>query len=306
MEMVLNAVIPVFGMIWLGYFLRRIGMPGADFWPMAEKLTYYLFLPSLFFISILKADFSQFEALGSLLFAVALATGMTSVLAFVVQYGWLRLDGKRFAALFQGSIRFNNYIGIPIIIALFGQPGLVIYAMIIGLTIPLSNILTVAVMTHYASEHRFSLRRMLISLATNPLIIGSVGGILANFLQLPLSYAGEILRINAGAASALGLLTVGAGIDFASITSTPRNLLAACLLKLVANPLCMLLACYWLGVVGMARDVAVVYAALPVAASSYILARQFGAHAPLALSIIIMSTLAAMGSLTVLLLLLAR
>lgn len=301
MESVLQAAIPVFGLIWIGYFFKRINMPGEAFWPLAERITYYVFLPSLFFLSILKADFGAIENVQGILGAATLGLFLTSALVFILQYGWLKLDGKRFASMYQGAIRFNNYIGIPIIISLFGTDGLVIYAIIIALAIPVTNVLTVAVMTHYASETDFSIARVTKSIITNPLIIGSVSGLVVNLLNIPLFYGEDMIKFFANAATALGLLTVGAGIDIAAITSSKRNITVACFLKLVANPLLIMFSCWVFEVEGLARDVAIIYAALPVAASSYILARQFGAYAPLMASIIISTTLVAMGSLTILL-----
>ncbi len=304
MSEILDAAIPVFGLIWLGYFFYRIDMPGREFWPLAEKMTYHVFLPALFFVAIQRADFDALENIGGLILAVVLCSLGTSLAAFIVHYVWLKLDGKRFASFYQGSIRFNNYIGIPLIVSLFGEEGLLIYAVIIGVSIPLSNILVVLVMTHYASEEAVSARRMARAVYRNPLIIWSLLGVTANVLHVPLFYAGDMLQFFAAAATALGLLTVGAGIDFEAITSSKRNLAVVSVLKLVINPLLMLGVCLLCGVGGVVMQVAIIYAALPVAASSYIMSRQFGAHAPLMASIIILTTLLAMGSLPALLLIL--
>lgn len=297
MESVFQAAIPVFGLIWIGYFFKRIHMPGDAFWPLAERITYYVFLPSLFFISILKADFNAIDNVGGILGATTVGLLLTSSVAFILQYGWLKLDGKRFASFYQGTIRFNNYIGIPIILSLFGSEGMVIYAIIIALSIPVTNALTVAVMTHYAAESEFNVMKVVKSIITNPLIVGSVGGVVVNLLNVQLFYGEQMIVFFASAASALGLLTVGAGIDIDAITSSKRNITVACVMKLAVNPFLIFVSCILFGVEGMARDVAIIYAALPVAASSYILARQFNAHAPLMASIIISTTLVAMGSL---------
>jgi predicted permease len=302
MDNVLQAVVPVFGIIWLGYIFKKIQMPGDDFWPLAGRITYYVFLPSLFFMSVLKADFTTLDSrILGVLAASCFALIATSFIVFLAQYVWLKLDGKRFASFYQGSIRFNNYIGIPIIISLFGTDGLVIYAIIISLTIPVTNILTVAVMSHYASESSFCIKRVTISIITNPLIIGSLGGLMVNILGIPLYYGNEMLQFFANTAAAVGLLTVGAGIDVGAITSSKRNISVACVIKLIINPLMILLGCLIFSVDGMMRDVAVVYASLPVAASSYILAKQFHAHAPLMSSIIISTTLISMLTLTLIL-----
>lgn len=304
MQEVFAAVIPVFGLIWLGYFFKRIQMPGDGFWPFAERITYYVFLPSLFFQSIMKADFEHSNGVFSLLMVVVGAMATVSALTFLLQNTWLKLDGRRFASFYQGSIRFNNYVGIPIVISLYGNHGMLIYAIIIGAAIPLTNILVVAVMTHYASDKPFRIWRLICSVFTNPLIVASLLGVVFNIVHIPLFYAERVIHAFASAATALGLLTVGAGIDFESITSSKRNLSVAMLIKLVINPLVVLEFCLLLGVSGEARDVVVIYAALPVAASSYIMARQFGAHSGLMSSIIVTTVLGSMLTLSVLLVML--
>jgi len=301
MEVVLQAVLPIFGVIWLGYFFKRYNMPGDDFWPLAERITYFVFLPTLFFMNIVKADFASLDNLFGLIMAVVSTTFIVSILSFVAQYGWLKLNGKNFASFYQGAIRFNNYIAIPIIISLFAQKGLVIYAVIIAVSIPLTNVLVIAVMSHYASDREFSIKNVLVQIAKNPLIIGPFLGLVVNLCHIPLYYAEDMLTFFAQAASALGLLTVGAAIDFESIRTSKRNLLAIGGIKLVVSPIVMYFACIFFAVDGLARDVAIVYAALPVAASSYILAKQFGANAVFMSSITVITTLMCMASLPILL-----
>ncbi len=303
MHAVFAAVIPVFAVIWLGYFFKRIRLPGPDFWPLAEKITYYVFLPSLFFRTIMHADFAAQDHLLDLLLVIAGAMLFTSACAFLTQK-IIRLDGKKFAAFFQATIRFNNYIGIPIILSLYGEAGLVTYVAIIALAIPLTNILSVAVMEHFAQHSAFHPARVFKSLAKNPLIIGSVAGLFVNLTGLPLFYAEDMLDILSKASIALGLLSVGAAIDLEHITSSRRDLALVSFLKLAINPLAVFAACLLLNIEGMTRDIAIIYAALPVATSSYILARQHGAHGPLAASAVVITTLICMLSLSALLLLL--
>ncbi len=48
----LDALIPVFSLILIGVFLKRVRFPGAGFWRGAERITYYLLLPSLLFLKL--------------------------------------------------------------------------------------------------------------------------------------------------------------------------------------------------------------------------------------------------------------
>lgn len=301
MDAVLFSIIPVFGIIWLGYLFKIKNFPHVSFWPMVEKFTYYWFLPCLFFQSVQQADFAQFENLLPLFLAVTGAMLATSATAFLAQKLIFKMPSGSFASYFQGSVRFNNYIGIPIILAFFGDEGLVIYAIIIGLAIPLSTALTVTIMNHYAAQARLSIKRQIYAIVKNPLIIGSLAGVIVNITQTPLFYLGTMIGLFAAAAPALGLLTVGAAIDFRKLRGQIDNITATVAMRILVSPAYMFLFCLWLGVEGKMRDVALVYAALPIAITTYILSKEHGADGELMAGATILSTILSMFTLKLLL-----
>ncbi|MGR3626510.1 MAG: hypothetical protein ACU0A0_09500 [Limimaricola sp.] len=45
--MLLISIWPIFALICLGHALARSGFPGAGFWPMADRLNYFLLFPAL-------------------------------------------------------------------------------------------------------------------------------------------------------------------------------------------------------------------------------------------------------------------
>ena len=69
--------------------------------------------------------------------------------------------------------------------------------------------------------------------------------------------------------------------------------MATCALKLLAMPGTTAATCWMLGVEGLTAAVAVLFAACPISASSYVLARLLGGDAPLLASLITITTLGA-------------
>ena len=57
MEHIFSALIPVFGLILIGYFFKKIRFPSHEFWPMADKLTYFVLMPSLLIYKLSDAKF---------------------------------------------------------------------------------------------------------------------------------------------------------------------------------------------------------------------------------------------------------
>lgn len=290
---VIGAVLPAFLVILLGFFLRSQRFPVYGFWRQAESITYVVFLPTLLFRSLATTtiELAQFLELGSV---ILLGYALQTAVCFALQFT-LKLPKKTFAALYQGAIRFNNYIGIALIMALYGPTGIAIYAVIIAMAIPLSNLLNIAVMTHYASESDFSLWLVLRRIMRNPLIIGTMAGGVANlfsqYFPAPLAYSMPFINIIANAALPIGLMCVGAAISRQEVNNTRLPLLMVTTLKLGVFPIAMLAATYALGMTGLEQQVAVLFAALPCAASGTTIARQFGASVTLSANTTALTTL---------------
>lgn len=292
----MNVLFPVFLLILLGYVFRRCGVVELSFWAQAERATYYVFFPALLVANLSTASFGEQPALTM---AGALITGVVSVtgIALFLQ-SRLRMPGPAFSSIFQGSIRLNTYVGIAAASAMAGSPGITLSAVALIALIPLVNFLCVPVVSHYGSARITSLKAILGTLAKNPLILGSLGGFALNFMhvQLPDSIY-EVLRLLGRAALPLGLLTVGAGLNFRHIAPQKYRILLASFLKLILLPAVTMLACRLYHVPAPADVIAVLFASLPTAVSSFILARQLGGDEDLMASIITSQTIIAFATL---------
>ncbi|MBT7943117.1 MAG: AEC family transporter, partial [Alphaproteobacteria bacterium] len=119
-------------------------------------------------------------------------------------------------------------------------------------------------------------------------------GAALNFTGLGLPpVVGPILDILGSAALPLGLMAVGAGLNFDAVHARRSTITQAVVLKLLIMPGLTYAACVALGVSGITLTVAVMFAALPVAAGSYVMTRQMGGDGPLMAGIITATTIAA-------------
>ncbi len=64
------ALIPVFGLIVLGYLLKRINFPGDTFWGQAEKFTYFLLFPAMLIYKLTYAERGGVELFSVVLIVV--------------------------------------------------------------------------------------------------------------------------------------------------------------------------------------------------------------------------------------------
>ena len=292
------ATLPVFALIFLGAGLRRLGAFGEDFWRSAERLVYYVLFPPLLFTTLAGADFAALAA-GEL--ALAMVAGAAALMvALSVSRPVLGIEGPAFTSLAQGALRQNTYIGFAAALALFGPEGLAAAAIWVAAVTPIVNVYCIAVLTRHGSAAGAGPGTAAVAraVAKNPIILASAAGAAANLAGLALpSVVDEVLAILARGALPLGLLAVGAGLDFAAVRRGGRALPLAVALKLAVLPLFVFAALQALGVSGLGATVAILIAGLPTAPSSYILARQLGGDARLLAGIIAVQTALSMVTL---------
>jgi malonate transporter and related proteins len=295
MQGVVGSLIPVFALIMLGWFLRRASFPHADFWPPLERLTYFVLFPGLLFNALAGADLSATPVLAVGIVLAAMMTMMAAML-IAAQLSF-RMDGPAFTSLFQGAVRWNSFVALAAISALFGRDGLTLAAVAIAVMVPLANIFSVLALVWYGKGGPASWASIAEQIARNPLIQACAAGILVQLLHIPVP--GPVLtaaKMLGDASLVLGLFAVGASLNLAVARVEALNLTTATLLKLVATPLLAASLCWAMGLEGLARGCVLICSAVPGAASSYILAKQLGGDAELMSGITTVQTLAAMAT----------
>lgn len=294
-DQVPGALLPIVLLITLGAVLRPAPLLDPGFWPQAERLSYFVLLPVLFFHGLATADL---DSLPVLPMAVALGGSILIVSALLIAARpWLGVDGPAFTSVFQGGIRFNNFVGITLAAGLFGTAGVALAAVCNAVLVPLVNVLSVGVLARHGPS-RLGPAKALRQVATNPLLLACLGGAAFRWagLTLPGPLAATLGTLGA-AALPLGLLCVGAGLRFTGMGGWARPVAAATLARFVAMPIACLMLAQAAGLTGIALTVVVMFQALPTATSAYILARQLGGDAPLMAAIIAAQTLLALVTL---------
>ncbi len=298
----MEALGPIFCLIVLGYGLRYGGFLGAAFWFGAERLTYFVLFPALLVHKLALAELGGYP-LAPLATVIIAALLITSAIVFGLK-PLLGVNGPQFSSIYQGSIRFNTYVGLAAASSLFFEPGSTVAALAIAILIPIINVLCVIVLAIYATGSQ-SLLGLLGSLLRNPLILACLLGIFLNSSGLKAPLGSEsILVILAQAALPIGLLAVGAGLRESAKISSKRQLILTAVVKLMALPGITAVLCGLMKLEPLESGVLILFAALPGAPSSYILARQMGGDAAFMATIVTLETGLSLVTLPVILLLL--
>lgn len=284
-----RALIPVVLLIALGCGLKRSMVTDEGFWSEAERVSYRVLLPALFLHSLATADIDDLPV--AALAGALIASTLVVAMLVIGLKPLMRLRDDAFTSVFQGSVRFNNYIGVTIAAGLLGTQGVAFAAVCNAAIVPTVNVLCVLVFA-WCGTARLSLSGIGRQLVTNPLILACAGGVLLQALNLNLPPGIEPALGALGAASMpLGLLCIGAALRFGAVRSWAAPIFTSSVAKFALMPAATFVAAQIFGLGSHALIIAVLFQALPTASSSYILSRQLGGDAPLMAGITATQTL---------------
>ncbi len=304
MEHIISALIPIFLLILIGYLFKRIKFPSNEFWANADKLTYYVLMPSLLVYKLSTASLDGLDAIDFVL------TGILGILAVLVVNLILnsksKTSGASFSSVVQGAVRFNTYVYLALITAIFGDEGIALAALLITFAIPLINVICITIFAVFVNDKKATFLGMLKSIITNPLIIACILGGGINYLDFTLPIITlNLLKILSASALPMGLLSIGFSLDLSSVKEAKAELIISSVLKLLVMPLFMYLIGTYFALNTILLSIVIIFAAMPTAPSSFILSRQLGGDTRLMASIITFQTLLSVLSLSLLLGLLA-
>ena len=175
LHLLLTTLVPIILLIALGTFLRIRGFLGESFWPGAERLSYFVLLPSLFLHGLATANLDGVPVLGMV--GVLMLSTLLGAALLVLYQGAVNHEGADFTSVFQGGVRFNNYIGATLAAGLYGSAGIALAAVANAAIVPLVNLLCVLVFARFSARHS-SPATVLRAIFANPLIVGCAGGLL--------------------------------------------------------------------------------------------------------------------------------
>ena len=283
-------VSPVFLLIILGNFLRRIKVPDVSFWEINDKLCYWVLIPALLFHYISQINLSS-EMLYS--YSIIIYVGFfIAILTVLILGKLLGYPPERWTSILQGAVRQNAFIALAITGSLFGDEGLKIASIFMLIYVPSINIIIVTTMVmnfgqskKNASKNEFI--TVFIELSKNPFILAMIAGLIFSIAQSEkLKVIIDTSGLLGSAALPIMLLTIGAKIKVQDLALTITPIIISNFLKLLALPLIAFFVANYLGLSEIEVVVAVIFAAVPTAVSSHTLARQFGADDQLMTSII--------------------
>lgn len=289
MNSIILALFPLVALIASGYLFKKYHFLSQDFWAGAEKLNYYILFPALLFntLSTTKVDF---QSLSTAIFAMFFVVLLVTASMYVLRMFW-NIQPARFGVHVQSLVRFNTYIGLALVASLFQKEGMAILVILLALCIPLVNVISVLALT---SKEQMAVKPVLIALLKNPLIVSCIVGGVVNVLNIPIwDGLSGLIKLFSASSLPLGLLCVGAALQFMQMKKDIVVLVADTFARLLAVPALAFAVCTWLGLPSLQTQILVVFFALPTASAAYILTKVLGGDSQLMAAVISFQTLCA-------------
>jgi predicted permease len=304
---IINTLLPVFLIMAIGAFLRKIKFFSDEFVAGLNRLVFWVGLPCLLFGKIVTAEY-DYAVAGKTTLVVIAGTFGCVMAAYIVAF-IIRIKPQAVGTFVQGAFRGNlYYVGLALIIYTFAAADPKtsrdmenVAVFVLALLIPVYNIGAVIVLL--ASQHkidRYVPLKIAREVMTNPLFIACIaGGICLYFLPpLPLFISRSCEAVGA-ISLPLALIGIGGVMIQSKVAGSSVPSLAASLIKVAVSPLVGLWVAHLIGLGANETKIALLLLACPTAVTSYVVAEQLGGDEKLSAAIIVVSTFLSIVSLSI-------
>ncbi|AWM88449.1 AEC family transporter [Microvirga sp. 17 mud 1-3] len=290
----LAIVLPVFGLIGIGYVARRGNLVSERMGEGLSEFVFSLSLPCLIFRTLVRAEIPAVQPWG---YWISYFAGVAVVwaLAMVIGKRFFSLKGvSAVVAGFSAGQANTVFVGVPMILKAYGDAGAVPLFLLIAVHLPV----TMTLATLMAEGRQASPLVILRRLVTHPIVVGILAGSacrpLAPYLPGPLW---QVIELLGSAAVPCALISMGIALRRYGLETGWKLPTLISGLKLILHPLLvLLLATYVFDMPPVWAGVAVLFASCPSGINAYLFAERYGEGVALASSAVTLSTVFALGT----------
>ncbi len=294
----MNAVIPFLCYMLYGYFFRRIGITDDAFYKRLNKFIFWGLFTLMMFNNMYTMDLSMMPKLSFILFAWG-TLGAVILLSVLLLPRFCKTK-PRCSVIIQGIYRSNVLLfAVPLSESIFGSEGAALGSILVALIVPIYNA-TAAILFACFDERNAkpTVKDILLKVLLNPLIMGTLVGLLFLLLKIPVPKAlmtpiGKFSSM----ASPLAIFGLGGTLYFSNIAKNLRYIGFVLLMKLIAVPAVIIGLTTLLPFSNVERFLLVAMYATPIAAASFPMAQNMGGDGELAAQLVAISTVASVFTL---------
>jgi len=309
MQTIMNNALPFFALIFCGYAAGRLNLLTTTAAAGVNTFVFYFALPAFLFALMSSSPIAEVL---NVPFIGAYVLASLAVFGLAVAAGRLLFDVGRGEAAIQGLAAVlpnTGYMGIPLVIAVFGRDAAV--PLVVGLTLDGILLIPLGILLIESDKGRGEgpLRTVLATfpnLVRNPLIVSIFAGLAVSTAGLtPPTPVNNFLDLLGGTAGPCALFALGATLAGRSVAGGVAEISYMTALKLFIHPAALLLTTAVIFDVNpLWTSAALLGASLPVAANVFIVARQYDVYVTRASGAVLVSTAVSMVTVSALLLVL--
>lgn len=294
----INITLPNLVLMALGNYLHKKQAIDAHFVQIASNIVFNYCLPCLLFLSVLNSQIHIMAQI-NLLTAGILVTFLLFFLAEIYAYFFVK-DVRDKGVFVQGVFRSNMaIIGLATVANAYGEAGMSVGAVYVGVITILYNILAVITLSCTDGDAKgFWQKAMAMGkkMLSNPLIIALVSAFVYKGLGLPAlpEFMQKTGKLLANIALPLALLCAGATINAKSMLALSGVSMQASIGRIIVAPLVAIGIGLCFGLSALQFGVLFMMVASPVAAASYVMAKSMGGNEVLAANILAFTTVVSM------------
>ncbi|MEM9735131.1 MAG: AEC family transporter [Pseudomonadota bacterium] len=302
MATLLDIVLPIFGIIGAGYLAGVRGLLGAESSEALNRFVYWVALPALLFKSMAIVELGELwnppflAGVAGVTLAIWIVSGIAARLIFRLSPAEAVLHGL------NGSYANAGYMGIPLAIAAYGEAAALpaIICAIVAVTSVGIALLPMELANQSGGSTGALIRRILWALATNPMLVAPAAGlsVAAAGLTLPIPIAAFAATLGA-AAGPCALFAIGLFLVGKPFSERMGEVCAMGVTKLFIHPALTALAVIWLYPADpLWAKVAILSAALPVGAGTFVLAQATGVYVQRTSATVMVSTVLSLATIS--------
>ena len=292
---VVGIVVPIFGVIIVGYTAGRFRLLDRNAIHGLSLYVFNLAIPILLFRVLATTELPEALPWRYLVgyYACALIFFSVSLRLARFLFGY----GRGEAGVFAFGCSYGSFIplGIPLVLATFGQQAAVPLFILVATQAPVMFPMMTAVQESVDVADKSGLSRlwaMLKGIAANQYLAGIALGVLVNLMGVPLPLPVlDVLQLISQSAAPCALFALGAALSQYRIAGAISASITISILKTLVFPAVVwLVTDRLLDLDPLWQAVLVLLAALPVGINTYLFAEQYRTAVPLAAASTVLST----------------
>lgn len=295
-----NVIAPLFFLMVIGYLIANYtDLADKDLLKKANTLVFKVFLPCMLFKNIYRSNIREQMQGGLCIFAAGSLLLLFALLCLIVPRV-VKKENQQ-GVVIQGIFRSNYVIfGVAVVENMYGSANIATAAILSAVLVPMYNFLAVIALSFFGGKRERDLKKVIIGILKNPLILASVLGIIASLSGIKLPKAADTtLNDLAKLATPIAFLILGGDFDFSKIKGNLKTAGCVILVKMVLLPLIFIPIVVAMGYRNSDLLAALLAYQTPVAVSSYIMAQQAGADEQLAGQLVVFSSIVSIFTLFV-------